>query len=128
MKVSDVTRSAACDFCRIIESDLTTLEGATIDAMIEAAKQYCIGYTGLTASELDEHEDITIAMLVLVGDMYDNRQMYVDKANVNRTAETILGMHCVNWIPEEIVRETTETETTETETTETETTEATEGE
>ena len=48
---------------------------------------------------------ITIALLVLVGDMYDNRQMYVDKANINRTADTILGMHSVNLIPEEIIRE-----------------------
>ena len=108
MKVSEITRSAAADFCRIIEEDMTPAEETTLDAMIAAAKQYCTGYTGLTEAELDEHEDITIAVLVLVGDMYDNRQMYVDKANINRTADTILGMHCVNWIPEEIVRDTEE--------------------
>lgn len=111
MKVSEVTRDVVADFCRIIPEDQTETELATLDAMTAAAKQYCIGYTGLTEAELDEHEDITIAMLVLVSDMYDNRQMYVDKANINRTADTILGMHCVNWLPEEIIRE--ESSTTE---------------
>lgn len=105
MKVSELTRSAVADFCRVILEDQNEAELATLDAMTKAAKQYCISYTGLTEAELDEHEDITIALLVLVGDMYDNRQMYVDKANINRTADTILGMHSVNLIPEEIIRE-----------------------
>lgn len=104
MKVSELTRAAVAEYCRVILEDQTETELAVLDAMTEAAIRYCIGYTGLTREELDAHEDITIAVLTLVGDMYDNRQMTVDKANVNRTADTILGMHCVNWIPEEIVR------------------------
>ena len=54
------------------------------------------GYTGLNEAAIDTHEDITIAVLVLVSDMYDNRQMTVDKNNVNRVVDTILGMYCVN--------------------------------
>lgn len=107
MRVSELTRNVVAEFCRIIIEDQTETELLVLDAMIDAAKKYCIGYTGLTEEELDEHEDITVALLVLVSDMYDNRQMYVDKANINRTADSILSMHCVNWIPEEIVREET---------------------
>lgn len=104
MKVSEIGRSAAADFCRIALEDQTDTELMMLDGMITAAKKYCIGYTGLTEEELDEHEDIAIAVLVLVGDMYDNRLMNVDRQNINRTVDTILGMHCVNWIPEEIIR------------------------
>ena len=105
MKVSELTQAVVADYCRIIIEDQTEPELLVLDAMIKAAKQYCIGYTGLTEAELDDHEDITVAVLVLVSDMYDNRQMQVDKSSVNRTADTILGMHCVNWIPDEIIRE-----------------------
>ena len=108
MKVSELTRQTVAEYCRIILEDQTETELAVLDAMTKAAKQYCVGYTGLTESELDAHEDITIAVLCLISDMYDNRQRYVDKANVNRTTETILGMHCVNLVPEEIIREGTE--------------------
>ena len=107
MKGNELTRSVVADYCRIILEDETEVGLSMLDAMQEAAIQYCVGFTGLTREELDEHEDITIAVLTLISDMYDNRQMYVDKAHINRTADVILSMHCVNWIPEEIVREET---------------------
>lgn len=68
-------------------------------AMRSAAVAYCTGYTGLSAEELDEHEDITIAVLTIISDMWDNRAMSIDRSNVNRVAETILSMHCVNLVP-----------------------------
>lgn len=74
--------------------DLTLLQ-----AMQSAALNYCTGYTGLTSDELDEHEDITIAVLTLISDMWDNRSMTIDRANVNRVVDTILGMHSVNLVP-----------------------------
>ena len=103
MKVSELNLSVIAEQCRAIEEDLTDVEILHLNAMKTAAIQYCIGYTGLTEEQLDEHEDITIAVLVLISDMFDNRQMYVDKANINRVVDTILGMHCVNWVPEEVV-------------------------
>ena len=106
MKISELTQATVAEYCRIILDDQTDTELLVLDAMTEAAVQYCVSYTGLTESEVNEHEDITVAVLALIGDMYDNRQMYVDKAHINRTADTILNMHCVNLLPEEIVRET----------------------
>lgn len=101
MKVSELSLSEICDYCRIIEDDLTAAEETTLNALKKAAVSYCVNYTGLTEEELDEHEDITIAVLTLIGDMYDNRQRYVDKSHINRTTETILGLHNYNLIPEE---------------------------
>lgn len=102
MKVSELNLSQICDYCRIIEDDLTDTEKVTLEAMRKAAIGYCVSYTALTEAQLDEHEDITIAVLALISDMYDNRLRYVDKANVNRTVETILNLHCYNLIPGEI--------------------------
>jgi hypothetical protein len=50
---------------------------------------------------LDAHEDVTMAVLALVSDMYDNRQMTVDSSNSNRLVESILSLHSVNLIPGE---------------------------
>ena len=96
MKVSEITID---DICRQIRQDkayLTPDDEALIPIMQKASVEYVKSYTGLTDEEIDTHEDITIAVLVLISDMYDNRQMYVDKSNVNRVVDTILGMHCVN--------------------------------
>ena len=43
---------------------------------MHAARAYIAGYTGASAEELDEYEDVSIAFLVLCQDLYDNRTMY----------------------------------------------------
>ena len=45
---------------------------------------------------VDAFEDFVIVVYVLCQDMYDNRTLYVDKSNLNKVVETILGMHCIN--------------------------------
>ena len=67
-----------------------------IKRLLDTAKAFIRSYTGLTDEEIDTHEDFYIVVLVLCQDMYDNRCMYVDKGNLNKVVETILGMHCVN--------------------------------
>ena len=96
MKVSEITISDICQQVREEESYLTEESKSHLEKLQTAAVAYVMGYTGLTETQLEEHEDITIAVLVLISDMYDNRQMYVDKNNVNRVVETILGMYCTN--------------------------------
>lgn len=107
MKVSEITTSTLTEYIRIdspTESDMTLL-----DAILIAAKEYVKNETGLpltvkadaegnTPDNIDAHEDITIAVLVLCQDMWDNRSMYVEKDNANKVVSTILGMHCRNLI------------------------------
>jgi hypothetical protein len=45
---------------------------------------------------IDAFDDFVIAVYVLCQDMYDNRTMYVDNANVNKVVDNILGMHSIN--------------------------------
>ena len=98
MKVSEIGISDICHQIRQEEAYLTSDDRAMISILQKAAVEYVKSYTGLSMDEIDQHEDITVAVLVLISDMFDNRQMYVDKNNVNRVVDTILGMYCVNYL------------------------------
>lgn len=93
-KVSEITNTDLVNYLRISELDssqtqiLTTIKAAAIN--------YVLGVTNLTLAALDDYPDITIAVYALVQDMYDNRTMYVDKANVSDTISTILDMYRTN--------------------------------
>lgn len=96
MKTSEITTSDICRQIRIEEAYLNDDDRIHLELLRKSAIEYVKGYTGLDESEIDTHEDMTIAVLVLISDMYDNRQMYVEKSSVNRVVDTILGMHCNN--------------------------------
>lgn len=96
MKVSEITFSDICRQIREEEAYVTEESRKHLSILQKAAVDYVKGYTGLDEAAIDTHEDITIAVLILISDMYDNRQMTVDKNNVNRVVDTILGMYCVN--------------------------------
>lgn len=66
------------------------------DTLLAAAKSYIMSYTGLDEAEMDLHEEISIAILVLCSDLYDNRQMMVESDKVNRTVRSILDLHSTN--------------------------------
>ncbi len=96
-KVSDVTAADLAEFLRV--GEVTPSEEGFLNTIIGAAKSYMAKYTGLTAEQLDESSDLVIALLVLCSDMYDNRALYVDSANVNMAVHSILDMHSVNLLP-----------------------------
>ena len=92
--VSQLTINDIVDYLRLPE--VTPEDSASIGTILEASKAFVYKYTGLTPAQVDEALDITIAVCVLCQDMYDNRSMYVDNANVNKVVEAILGLHSVN--------------------------------
>lgn len=97
VKVSDVTSADLAAFLRV--GEVTPYEDGYLSTLIGAATDYMCKYTGLTASQLDESQDFVPVLLVLCQDMYDNRALYVDSANVNRMVQSILDMHSVNLLP-----------------------------
>ena len=96
-KVSEVTSSDLAEYLRV--GEVTESEEGFLSTIIDAAKSYMRKYTGLTAEQLDESSDFVVALLVLAQDMYDNRALYVDSANVNLAVQSILDMHSVNLLP-----------------------------
>lgn len=96
-KVSEVTAADLAEYLRV--GEVTESEEGLLSTIIGAAKSYMCKYTGLAAEQLDESSDLVIALLVLCQDMYDNRALYVDSANVNQAVQSILDMHSVNLLP-----------------------------
>lgn len=96
-KVSDITVKVLADYLRI--ADPSDADNTLLAAIIKASTAYMSKYTGLSAADLDKSPDMVIAALCLAQDMYDNRSMYVDSANPNLTAQSILDMHSINLLP-----------------------------
>lgn len=94
MKISELSPEIIGEYVHIDPED------PLIPSMVSAAASFVKGYTGLTDEELEEHEDITIAVMVLVSDMYDQRSIQVSADNINWTAQSILSMHATNYLPD----------------------------
>ncbi len=92
MKVSEITYKDIANYIRLTE--VSEEEKAFLTSLISIAKKFIEGYTGV--KDLDLHEDFVIVVYILCQDMYDNRVLYVDKTNLNKVVEAILGMHSVN--------------------------------
>lgn len=96
MVASDITVKNLADYLKLDYSSLAEEEILELAVFLNAAETFIVDYTGLTLSQIDEHESLTVAIYVLVQDMYDNRTYYVDKSNLNRVVSMILNMHSIN--------------------------------
>lgn len=97
MKLSELDLSLAKEYLRQDGDE----DDKLIGAIIEASKSYICNYTGQSIDQLEEYEDVTIAVLVLIAEFYDNRTINVnDRLNlrVNTMLEGLLGRHSVNLI------------------------------
>lgn len=93
MRISDLTADEVQQYIRAEDGDVQT---EILNMVMESAKTYMRSYTGLSEYELDDIEEMAIAYLVLVQDMYDNRTMHPDTKyanSENKTISTILDMH-----------------------------------
>lgn len=96
-KVSDITYTDIADYLRL--SEVTADDQNTLETLLSVAKSFVSKYTGQSQEALDNFPDFVIVILILCQDMWDNRALYVDKSNLNKVVDTILGMHSVNLLP-----------------------------
>ena len=95
MTVSEVTAATIKDYCGISDTD----SDAIISILMSSAKAYIKGYTSLTDAEIEEHEDITLAYMVLVNDMYTQRDYTLSlHKQVSPTVKNILSMYAKNHV------------------------------
>jgi uncharacterized phage protein (predicted DNA packaging) len=92
MKVSEVNLDVLKNYIHIYHAEDDTLLGA----ILSGSKAYIQSYTGLSPDTLDTKEDITIALLVLCSEMYENRLYTVDNETINPVVKTILHMYATN--------------------------------
>jgi uncharacterized phage protein (predicted DNA packaging) len=58
--------------------------------ILAASTAFIKKYTGISdISELDNHEDLSIALMVLSNEMYDNRSITVDNNKLNFVIKTL---------------------------------------
>lgn len=70
-----------------------------IGAILEGAKDYIVKYTGQSLEQLEESEDLVIAVLVLCAEFYDNRTISVNERinlRINSMLQSLLGRYSVN--------------------------------
>lgn len=96
-KISDITYQDIADYIRL--SEVSQSEQNYLTTLINISKSYILNYTGIEEANLDNYTDLIIVVFVLCQDMYDTRSMYVDKSNLNKVVDTILGMHQNNLLP-----------------------------
>ncbi|SFC15004.1 head-tail connector protein [Clostridium uliginosum] len=93
MKINEVTTELLINYCNAYEEDSGLLE-----IFKDASINYIKSYTGLTIEEMNSMDDLTIALLVLVSGMFDNRSIEADKSNINLILDSILGLHSKNLV------------------------------
>jgi len=96
MKVRDITVKELAEYLRLEFSELTAEETSQLETLLNISINYIKNYTGLTMDEVDEKDEFVIVVYILVQDMYDNRKLYIEKGNLNKVVDSILGMHSVN--------------------------------
>ena len=96
--VSEITTDDVALYLKLDDGDYNENE---LEVIITASKAFVKSYTGLDDDGMDLHDDIVIAIYILCQDMYDNRSLYVDKNNMNKVIDIILGMHSTNLLPSE---------------------------
>ena len=95
MKISEIDVSFVKEYLRQDGDE----DDKLIGAILEGAKDYIVKYTGQSLEQLEDSEDLTIAVLVLVAEFYDNRTINVnDRINlrVNIMLESLMGRYSVN--------------------------------
>ena len=70
-----------------------------IGVILEGAKDYIVKYTGQSLEQLEESEDLTIAILMLCAEYYDNRTISVNERinlRINNMLESLIGRYSIN--------------------------------
>lgn len=99
MKVSELTADLAATFCRV-DDDASDIDLIST-LFLPAAKAYVKKHTGLSDKEMDQYEDIPIAVCALCSHMYDNRSVEITSDKVNQVVMDIIGKYDKNLIPRE---------------------------
>lgn len=92
MKISEVTIEDLKEYAVVSHN----LDDKLFTNILAASKAYIKSYTGLTLEEMDTKEDLTIVLMILCNEMYDNRAYTVENDKANKVVNSILDMHSIN--------------------------------
>ena len=94
MKLSEVSLSIVKQHCGISGEDSDALLGV----YMAAAKRLACDYTGLDETKIVEFEDITVAYLDMINEMFSQRAVMTSGTQMNEFVRQILDVHSVNYL------------------------------
>lgn len=92
MKISEVTVIDLKGYANVYHD----IDDNLFSAILIGAKQFIVGYTGADIDQLDEFEDLTIALFILSNEMYDNRMVHVESNKIGFVIRQLLDSHSTN--------------------------------
>ena len=93
--MSEITILEAKEHLRIDDN----YDDVMINNYLNMAKNYVLKYTGLNKEKADEEEDLSFAVLAIVGEFYENRiNSVTSQTKVNPMVRSILDMHSINYL------------------------------
>lgn len=92
MKVSEVTIDDLKEYANVEHS----FDDKIFSNILFASKSYIKNYTGLSIEQIDTKEDLTIALMILCNEIYDNRTYTGKDDKSNKIVDNILDMYSVN--------------------------------
>lgn len=91
MKIAEISEENLIEYLKI---EPENLDRFILSTAAEGAKDYIKNMTGLSEEEIYEHDDLSIAYLLLTQNAYDNRSIYgTEKVVSNPVVDDILGAY-----------------------------------
>lgn len=97
MIISDVTINELKNYCQVYHNE----DDALFGNILVACKYFISAYTGLPITDpdvddLDTFEDLTVALLIIASEMYDNRRVQVEFDKIGFVIKQLLDAHSIN--------------------------------
>ena len=92
MKISEVNISDLKEYANVDHD----YDNNIFSNILLSSKSYIKSYTGLNEEQIDSKEELTIALMILCNEMYENRIYTVENDKVNKIVNSILDMHSIN--------------------------------
>lgn len=92
MKISEVTIDDLKEYANVDHD----YDNKIFNNILLSSKAYIKSYTGLNEEQIDSKEELTIALMILCNEMYENRIYTVENDKVNKIVNSILDMHSIN--------------------------------
>lgn len=94
MKLKEIEIDDIKAYCGVSDSDSDKL----LEDCFRSAVAYSTAYTGHTEDELNQFDDVSVAVLILTNDYYLFRRSGMENEKINPAVENILHLHCVNFL------------------------------
>lgn len=92
MLLSEISIADLKDYANVYHDQ----DDALFHSILQGSKHFIKNYTGKSITDLDDCEDVTIALFILSNEMYDNRMVSTDNKNVSFVVKQILDSHSYN--------------------------------